>query len=608
MCTINKHLLLSFFLLTIIFPFSNNAYSNERIAGRVHVSEKNENSASYEYEEYDERQNTSSSDRLSPSLKVVSKRSAIKTASITSISKQNLNYLESLGTLYDIKLGALGIDTWNDSEYKTILTLIETLPDTNEYAPLYDIKKRLLLSKTDTKFLKNKYQNNEKDLFILRIEKLIEMGAFTDAADLYLNNPFKPHNERLVKAGVMALLYSKQTSLACLETKAFLKQFSDRSFWNELNILCEHHFGQEIKNAPDSIILTNLINKTSYIYKPSTVEEFANLSLLEKVALFSENKISYKKLKNQKLDILPLWMIALLLEDKNLPQRLKLPLTILSAQYGLKKSEAIKTLYKDIKIDQKYKKPSNKKKALQELPKWQLLAFLYQEAEKTEDKTKETVIKTALKRDDLTVLELLPFASYINKSSIFDLDAESYEKALHILFLNSESFRESEIEKLISKENELKASSQNISVLTLALIHNSVIDLPYDQITKTFKSDGFKGVIEDQKALYLHDIFIKLDKTGNLHNYSAVKVYEKQLDLTFENNYVMPVDDLVTRLEKAQEHNRLGETVLLSSLLLQNVGSEIEKIALLREVIQGLSTVGLIVEARALTKSLITGL
>jgi hypothetical protein len=100
----------------------------------------------------------------------------------------------------------------------------------------------------------------------------------------------------------------------------------------------------------------------------------------------------------------------------------------------------------------------------------------------------------------------------------------------------------------------------------------------------------------------------KLDKTAKLHKYTDKVAYEKNLDLTSGDRYVMPLVSLIDDLEKAEEERRLGEVVLLSAVMLQGAPPDKVNAGVLREAVNGFETVGLTKEARELTMEVVLGM
>ena len=84
-------------------------------------------------------------------------------------------------------------------------------------------------------------------------------------------------------------------------------------------------------------------------------------------------------------------------------------------------------------------------------------------------------------------------------------------------------------------------------------------------------------------------------------------VYEKQEGLTPTDDYVMPLSGLLERLAESKKDKRLGETVLISSILLEPLKPSAIDGALLGQVLDSLITVGLTKEAQSLANEVMLG-
>lgn len=87
----------------------------------------------------------------------------------------------------------------------------------------------------------------------------------------------------------------------------------------------------------------------------------------------------------------------------------------------------------------------------------------------------------------------------------------------------------------------------------------------------------------------------------------AQDIYEKQAALTFGANYVMPSDSLVSSFKEAQEDIRLGEVILLSSIVLHGIEPENLTPDLFSDVINSFVTVGLTNQAYQITREILLG-
>ncbi len=99
----------------------------------------------------------------------------------------------------------------------------------------------------------------------------------------------------------------------------------------------------------------------------------------------------------------------------------------------------------------------------------------------------------------------------------------------------------------------------------------------------------------------------KLDKQAKLHNYVGREIYEKHTDLTFDDNYVMQSIGLMKSLQKARTENRLGEVILLGSIVLHETQPKNLRPDVFGEIIDSFVTVGLIYEVHQLTTEILLG-
>ena len=94
--------------------------------------------------------------------------------------------MESLGPLVNPLKGALGNDMWDGTARSTVQTFLPELPAGNTLRTVQLLTRRVLLSDGDAKLLRNDTAPKDgEDIFTLRLEKLLEMGAYKDAFDLY---------------------------------------------------------------------------------------------------------------------------------------------------------------------------------------------------------------------------------------------------------------------------------------------------------------------------------------------------------------------------------------------------------------------------------------
>jgi hypothetical protein len=151
-----------------------------------------------------------------------------------------LGQLEYYGLLKGAADHSLGIDMWIGSSHGPVSEMLPQIPARSRYRTLDDLTERMLLTHTDAQYMGGgKSSTPGEDLMTLRLEKLIDIGAYDDAARLYALNPGKPYHEKLARAGVTAMLYSGRKALGCLEVKAFASSYTGDVFWQQLEGICD---------------------------------------------------------------------------------------------------------------------------------------------------------------------------------------------------------------------------------------------------------------------------------------------------------------------------------------------------------------------------------
>ncbi len=222
----------------------------------------------------------------------------------------DLNRIESFGLLTSPKDGGLGIDMWDGSDRGAVIGLIQQLPSSYTYKTSRDLVRRVLLTKADvTMFVHKDSDATGQNLMTLRIQKLIDMGALDDAASLYKENPYGPYNAEMADTGVLALMYSGQGALGCLETEAMRNRFADDHLWHDLTAFCDYlviktgggkttadkNYGPTQQGG--SALVQQVMEKNDFRYAPHSVAELESLTPMEKAVLVADHRIDYAALR-----------------------------------------------------------------------------------------------------------------------------------------------------------------------------------------------------------------------------------------------------------------------------------------------------------------------
>ncbi len=521
---------------------------------------------------------------------------------------------ESIGTLSTIKEGTLGIDMWDGSERRFISWLLTELPSESRYATIQNLVRRVMLTQADTSMLKN---GNDippgKDLLTLRIEKLSEQGDFTSAVKLYTENPGEPYHENLVHAGILAMMYDGQPSLACLEMNALKGRFNGLPAWKNMGAICAHllskmdtaetiSLSSGASGPPESKIIQQVLEKDNFRYTVKSAKDLAELSPLEKAVLMADGRMDYSQIRKLDIKELDPFTTALLTRDKNLPADARLKLISHAVSLGIQQESDLVNYYKN----QAFAFLATDKDSLNEyrnIEDGQRLAWLYQSAKASKTAVLSDVILRALiLSKEYGLSALLPFSGFLKDTKPADFPDESAKTAIQLFIASGTEMPASWRQKwanLSFKGNEgllwHAAYDARLGFSTNKSSYTPAAALDMSQLGR------------DREQL-IRAMYEKLDKGGKLHNYTWSNAYDKEIDLTLGGCYVMPSSGLIDSLENARNDKRLGEVILLSSLALRGVPPENMSAGLLREVLSSLEAVGLTKEARELSQEIVMGL
>jgi len=535
-------------------------------------------------------------------------------ATTEAVLKINYDRFESRGLLSKPLDGSLGRDLWDGSKRSLLITYLPQLPGMSQYRTIQALSKRLLLTQADTSLIRqDENPQAGNDLLTLRLEKLLEMGAYKEALTLYTGNPGQPYHERFAQAGVLAALYSREPSLACLETKATGERFSDVAFWQQLTRICSYILSKSGKgDRPDidfseSKIIQQIVSKDSFRFRPNSVKDLQDLEPLEAALLAADNRFDLSGFRfDQKL---PPHVLALFMEDPSISQEQAFTLTLQAVEAGLKSPQDLADYY-DKKAVELFGKGGKKTSLMdyEAIAGWKRLPYLYRAATKAAAGLEQTaILKKALELvPEYGTAALWPLADMIALMEPEQLDSTAIRNGFIILAEAGERISPAWAKTWRADQgSEDKMSKSGLLTFAAYSIGNEFPEKSEEQASDT---NGDFQKLDTQEQQLLQVIYEKLDKQLKLHNYGASDIYEKPLDLTSAVDYVMPSVGLLDDLENAESEQRLGEIVLLSSIALRDAPAEKLYAGTFREVIDGLVTVGLTKEAQSLAREVILGL
>jgi len=520
--------------------------------------------------------------------------------------------LEDLGIYRDKAEGLLATDMWENAAREDITALIKNIPAASRRPIAQELIFGALLGRGNDDFADKAHPRPGEDLLTLRLERLLEAGAYEQAFALYNMVEEEPYHPRLARVGVLAMFARGEMSLACLEVKTVIKRFEDETFWQNINAYCDVTLESADKDKALSVLkesdfktLYKLASDKDYSFS-YTPDSFGELDLTERLVLAGAKKLDITKtaFPPENLDKTPAADLQLLAMQDGLSLGDEINLAIEAAARGLKSKESLAKLYDDkIKFPADEKPPAYLTKPSN---KGETILSLYYQAQEAEDNTARA--KILLKALDISKTHnraaLLPFADMLSDYASEEASAEQILEVLYVLAVAGESTKgewddvaSEYINTITAKEKPSASEKKQAYTMASALC----IWEGNGCEVKTTLSTLEKLSPEKLDAAYLltRNIIETLDENYQ-KEHNAIKVYEKQIYLTFNGNYVMPSMNVWHGIINASKQDSIGETVLLSIFALAEQAPYSLYPALADNVQDSLNRVGLTHIARKL--------
>ena len=491
--------------------------------------------------------------------------------------------------------GGLGYDMWSGSERNIIQNYLKNLPINKESDTAIELIKKLLLSNA-----KVPKSNGEIDLILIRINKLIELGDFDNAKSL-IDLVNKKDNEEILIKQTEINLSLNNFDLACSNIEEQRKSFKQNLFWRKVEIFCQILNGKtnkanlsvsllkEEKGFNDENFLKII---ESLIYKDEINDEsLFNLDLLN-LAMTRIANINIKE--SYVLNDDPL-LLTMIYRMPNVPIKLRIEAIEKSKKLLNLPIETIEEIYNSYDLNEKDKKISLGDNILLG---FETQAILFQMAIAEDDEEKKAkIIKKSLelafingnftlisKLNLNSLLEIKPsknlswFANYAAKSLLISNKKEEAIKWYEILKKeknkNTELFNNFielwvivEFLNLKNRESEYKNISQNEILKSI----------------DKFDSQNKKVVFDTLGFYILENFGVKINPQFWLINLDNQEIESKQL----------PNSSLISLLKYSSKNNKVGETILLILMSLNDKNFNQLHPFFLQIVINSLNQIGL---------------
>lgn len=510
--------------------------------------------------------------------------------------------LESLGIYESEYEGSLGSDLWNNATRSNLIALIEKIPEEPKSKTSYRLQKHALLTQARVSFSGQPDPEGGKDLLTIRMEKLIAMGAYPEALALYRTMNAEPYHPALARTGILAMLYTGQKALACIEAKTMKDRFKEDGFWQDFKAYCsvslsEKATKEEKGQLKDSKrkILQSLANdkKYSFSYAP---DDFEKLTWLEQAALGAEQKLTTGTLNKESVHKIPLRHISLLLLNENIDENNKTFLTIEAARRGIYGEEELVNLYEAL-----YKLPKGEEPTEPKTSRGKL-GYFYSQLIQAKSDEKWNIIKQAFDLQKTYDIDaLIPFATILGSIRPEAPQKDDIKNVILLFAAAGQPLPAFWAEALDSLPEEAKEGKDWKNLKILAHILQSERDRKSNETVEIITlTDGF-----DTKKKALLKIIIENIDTANKIVHNAPVIYEKDFDIASTLVYKVPQVDVWDRLENSIQNKIKSETILLSATLINAGASGDMYPGVMRDVLNSLNAVGLTSFSRDVAKEAI---
>jgi len=502
--------------------------------------------------------------------------------------------INTVGTLTKEE-GGLGYDMWRDSEINIIQDYLENLPTNKESNLAIELLKQLLLSNAELPEVKD-----NTNFFLIRINKLIELGDFDNAKSL-IDLINANDNEKILIKQTELNLSLNNFDLVCSGIDEKREQFKENLFWRKIEIFCLI-LNDEVNKANLSLTLLKdeedfnddnfLKIIDSLLYKEEITDENLNdLNLLNLVMTRVAN-ISIKESYILKED--PLFL-AMIYRMPNVPIKIRIEAIEKSKKLLNLPIEVIEEIYNSYDVKEKDKKISLDDNIILG-SETQAILFQMAIAEENDEKRAKIIKKSlelALINGNFRLISNLNLNSLleIKPSKNLSWFAEYATKSLLVTNKTDEAIKWYEILKKESEKN-IELFNKFVEMWVIIEFYNlknnekeykNVSQIDLIKSMNRFKSNN-EILSFNTVGFYILETFgLKISPEFWLINLDNQQLDTKQL----------PNSSLISLLKYSSENNKIGETILLILMSLNGKNFNQLHPFFLQNTISALNQIGL---------------
>lgn len=514
---------------------------------------------------------------------------------------------ETLGVLISQAEGSLGPDLWKGQSRKILASSLQAIKEPLN-APMRDLLIRALLT---TATPPAKADKDDLDLFALRLQKLVTIGEFAKAVELYKKHDDQtPLSSTAVEAGIEALIGSGKMGLACLESKASPSVGdSPSSFLSDVDFFCKTLLSP-VSGSDDTLRLANATRVFQENYKltsPANFDGLNKMGTLQVLSLFKTGSLSALLQSAPNFVGLSDKNIALLLNQNPESIDLRIGLSVEAAHRGILSIETLEKAYNEAAQQTKPSTP----KIIPNISKWDNFLTLYM---------KVSSAKELAAVPDLTSLlrlaiplgggkALLPLASLYRGLPVVPANLSDQEARimLEAILLAGEPVPEALAKRLVHGDSVSSPQSSQSGEMILLNRGIAAASTQKNEKTSVDNKDSSQDVSplpskNNDKETSLSKALSSVFDETKVHEGFQQEVYDNIFRLTDSDNYVMPSTELIKILRKATKERHAGEVILVGIQILSGQPLETIHPAALYLVLSSFKAVGLSEETVSLAR------
>ena len=545
---------------------------------------------------------------------------------------------ESIGLIATGPEGAFANTLWQGTTQDEIRALLTNDQIQSPSPTITKLIRRALISKPDAALITastatpdtaTPNQTPAFSLFELRLEKLLALGLYRDAFQMYRKlGDQGVENPTTAYLGVSSMIGSGQLGTACLENRVIApakKLAEHQMFWNDLNQFCElllSPASAQDKNEYDALGRASKAYAELNLLK--TIPSAETLNALSPIALIAHhrsNRIGKGVLSNNTLQTMPGKQLAALYAVT--PPRSDEAYNMLAhlVRRGLKNTTDLTAAYKN--HAQALRKQSQaqgrdlKKNTKTKDSAWTNVALIYADLISADQSAPPaTLLKNALNAaSNLPTVSLSPFSAALSEQTdLTGFTENDAKRALYVFLLNNISVPKPWVSLAYGTESEgLKGNSGDEMLLNQLLKDKNAGAPPISSTGISTDANPALPITQttenlENSALTLEKNLLNAYLSGEPNVIKSSKIaYDNLFSLTGNSNYVMHNEVLRNELTSSVSAGALGKLVLKSVLWAENKPASTWNASQFSVLLDSLYAVGLGEDVKSLIRERMIG-